>query len=627
MASNWHLSSFVAMLLLSTGISFLGYHYLGLANAYREANFHHLDEVYRAIDLLRQRPLPLREDVLVLSEHVQTSLEGALWCTENLTRFDRAVFEAFGAGDAFAICEEAVVNSEGALNLLVRLAQDESSVSSGFIIYNEVMHSLETLRDQSVTFEPHVTELEAKMERLVHIGTGAMSALLILLSAFVARKLQSAQREIELRSQSDSLTGLLNRRGLDRALSKRSNATRQTILVRIDLDRFKQVNDVMGHEAGDFVLCNVADIMRRTSHCDDALARVGGDEFVILCGPGRDEASAKALAEEILSAVMEPVLFDGKQCVYGASFGIATSEPFGLDHGELLNAADKALYDVKRTGRGAVAIYSEQMHVDAVRERALSDRLRTALANGEIVPYFQSQHHAKTGALFGVEVLARWQHPEDGLLTPDRFFEVVQQMGMENELDRTVFVQTIEIMDRLTAKGLVLPRVAFNVSAGRITDPGFVGEVCKSITKDRDRVAFEILETVSYEDSSEALSMTIDALRDLGFQIDVDDFGSGHASINSVLNIWPDILKIDRNLIRPIVENEQALRMAVSIIDLAQALDMQVIAEGVDSAEKAQLLSQVGCDVLQGYHYSRPMPADDLETLLRDMGTSTWLAS
>ncbi|MEM9341809.1 MAG: bifunctional diguanylate cyclase/phosphodiesterase [Pseudomonadota bacterium] len=624
MRSSWHISFFVAILLLSTGMSFVGYRYLLLASAYRHANFEHFSEVYSAIDLLRERPFPQEEDVQRLVQHVEKANEQSIWCVRNLSRVDRMVLEGLGASGALSLCAEATAAGLSTIRLLQAFSDEDQPAVDRFQNHNDTMLNLETLRDKSVAFEPYVAQIEGHIRRLVRTGTGGLSVLLLLLLAVVARSLDQANRQVQARSITDHLTSLLDRRGLDEALAQRSDPV---VIIRIDLDRFKQVNDVLGHKAGDFVLRRVADCMRSRSNPEDTLARVGGDEFVILCEEGVQIEAAKAMAHAILGDILEPVMFEGKQCVVGASFGIASTEPLGLGHGELLNAADKALYAVKHAGRAAVAVYDGDMHTEAVRERSLSDRIRYALRDHEVVPFFQTQHYADTGEIFGVEVLARWNHPEFGVLTPDTFLGVVRQMGLEAELDSAVFAQAVQISDRLIAQGYPIPRVAFNVSAARINDPNFVQDVCQTIPRQRHRFGFEILESVYYEETSSSLKMTIDTLRELGFQFDVDDFGSQHASINSVLNIWPDALKIDRNIIKPIVESQQALRMTMSIVDLARALDMKVIAEGVDSEKKVRLLKKIGCDVLQGFHFSKPMSAHEFEQFLDVSNGSRTIAS
>lgn len=431
----------------------------------------------------------------------------------------------------------------------------------------------------------------------------------------VAEALQDAKDKVERQSLTDPLTGLPNRRHLDLALQARLDGGSVT-LIRLDLDRFKKVNDILGHEAGDFVLCHVAEVLSRHLGSDDLGARVGGDEFVILCGPGRRMDEAKVLSETLLEALLQPVMFGNKRCHYGASFGVACAEQ-GSKPSELLSNADDALYLAKESGRATVELFTPEMHDNAIRERGYADRMAQALEQGEIVPYFQTQHDAQTWDLVGVEVLARWEHPKEGLLFPGRFLPIVQQLGLEAELDRHIFQSAVKRIEELAEDGFILGRTGFNVSAARIIDPSFLPTVAAAIPSNRERFAFEILESISCEDGGEILDYAIDALKDLGFQIDVDDFGSGHASINGVMKIRPDALKIDRNIIMPLGQNLQAERMVSAVLDLARSLDVKVIAEGVDSRKKAEMLGEMGCDILQGFYFSRALEFQTLQTFVR----------
>ena len=616
MKSKYYTAFFLAALLLSTGISYVGYHYLGLANAYREANFLHLNAVDLAIDLLHREPVPDTSAAVKLAGFISTAEAQARWCIETLGLIDRMIFSRVLGGAALDLCLEDLATIEGARGILASLSDASITQSQRMIEGWRLRAVLDEMREQSVAFQPLVTEIQALLEMLVKFGTGAVSLVLVMISILVGGQLTRAQRKIDAQLLTDPLTGLLNRRGLDQAMTAKREG--EMVLIRIDLDRFKQVNDILGHSAGDVVLCHVAGIMRQNSGSGDALARVGGDEFVILCAPGTDLDMAQEQADGILEAVLQPLDIDGKSCVFGASFGIATSAMEGLDATGLLNAADKALYAVKRTGRGNVAVYSKEMHIAAQRDRMLADGLRDALQKGEIVPYFQTQHFTADRKLFGVEVLCRWEHPTEGLIVPDKFLDIARQMGLEAELDRVIFRQTLETVNRFKQDGYDIPRIAFNVGAARITDKTFLNDIQTMIPDNRDRFAFEILESVSYDEANDVLTMTIDAIKDLGFRVDVDDFGSGHASINSLLAVGPDALKIDRNIINRMVESSEALRMTISIADLAHALGLQLIAEGVDTEEKAELLHQMGCHVLQGYLFSCPMPASELARFLRD---------
>jgi len=428
----------------------------------------------------------------------------------------------------------------------------------------------------------------------------------------VAEVLQEAKDRVEKQSLSDPLTDLANRRHLDRELARRLEEAPVT-LVRIDLDRFKKINDILGHEAGDFVLCHVANVLRRHSKAGDLIARVGGDEFVVLCQEGTSLAQGEILATRVLDAVLQPVAWGKKRCNFGASFGVAHGEPREMTASELLSNADAALYRAKASGRAMVEVFTAEMRAETLAERALADRMHHALEVGEIVPYYHTQHDARSWQLAGVEVLARWEHPELGVLPPVKFLGIAKQLGLEAELDGRIFEAAVKQMAELEARLIEVPRVAFNVSAPRIMEPGFLDTVRSHIPDHRDRFAFEILESISCEEEGDALIFCIDALKDMGFKIDVDDFGSGHASINGVLNIEPDALKIDRNIIFPLGQSERAERMVASIVDLAHTLDVKIIAEGVDSLEKARLLREIGCDILQGFYFSEPRSFAELK--------------
>ncbi|WP_417817575.1 putative bifunctional diguanylate cyclase/phosphodiesterase [Tritonibacter scottomollicae] len=428
----------------------------------------------------------------------------------------------------------------------------------------------------------------------------------------VAEVLQEAKDRVEKQSLSDPLTDLANRRHLDRELARRLEEAPVT-LVRIDLDRFKKINDILGHEAGDFVLCHVADVLRLHSKAGDLIARVGGDEFVVLCQQGTSLAQGEVLAKRVLDAVLQPVAWGNKRCNFGASFGVAHGKPGEMSASELLSNADAALYRAKASGRAMVEVFTAEMRAETLAERALADRMQHALEVGEIVPYYHTQHDARSWQLAGVEVLARWEHPELGVLPPVKFLGIAKQLGLEAELDGRIFEAAVKQMAQLEARSIEVPRVAFNVSAPRIMEPGFLDTVRSHIPDRRDRFAFEILESISCEEEGDALIFCIDALKDMGFKIDVDDFGSGHASINGVLNIEPDALKIDRNIIFPLGQSERAERMVASIVDLAHTLDVKIIAEGVDSLEKARLLREIGCDILQGFYFSEPRSFAELK--------------
>lgn len=427
--------------------------------------------------------------------------------------------------------------------------------------------------------------------------------------------LVSANREIEFRSLHDPLTNLANRRYLDETIAE--SASGSCTMLHLDLDRFKQINDLMGHPAGDFVLRHVARILTSAVRKGDLVARVGGDEFAILCRPGSTEGEAQAIAERILEQFRQPVRFQGKPCNLGTSIGIATSEGGDRESEDLLNKADAALYEAKQSGKGRICLFTPELHARIKKDRDLTQRFQTALEADEFIPYYQSQHRSSDWTISGVEVLARWNHPAHGILSPERFLHIARQLGLENELDALIFDKALKDIDALDASGIRLDCISFNVSAGRIMDPGFAETARQKIKAPRDRFGFEILETVSVEELGAPLKFAIDGLRDMGFRIEIDDFGSGHASIKSVLDLAPHALKIDRELVQSLDGGEQSGRMITSIIEIGKALDVQIIAEGVETEEQARLLFGMGCHTLQGFYFSRPSPMEDLRELLQ----------
>ena len=435
-----------------------------------------------------------------------------------------------------------------------------------------------------------------------------------------ARELEAANAEIRERALQDPLTGLPNRRHLDERLAAAlADPAGPACVIRIDLDRFKQVNDVLGHEAGDFVLRSVADILRRACSAADFPARVGGDEFVVLCAPGTALERAEAFARQLLRDILRPLDYAGKPCRFGASFGVAMQPETSTRADDLLSFADAALYVAKASGRGTVEVFTPALHSRIIEDRRLGDEFTEALETGQIVPFFQTQHRASDHAVCGLEVLARWRHPRRGTLAPDAYLGVARQLGLEGQLDAVVFDAALRATDRAAGRGLVVPRLSFNVSAGRVTDPGFL-DAARRVRAARagsvPQLAFELLESVSLEEMGTGFWMNIDALRDMGFDFEIDDFGSGHASITSVVRLAPDTLKIDRELIRPLGESPGAEVMVRAILEIARALDIRVIAEGVETDAQARLLGELGVDALQGFHFSRPMPEDALGAYL-----------
>ncbi|MDJ1006376.1 MAG: EAL domain-containing protein [Paracoccaceae bacterium] len=426
-------------------------------------------------------------------------------------------------------------------------------------------------------------------------------------------QLLEAKEEIEHKANHDPLTGLPNRRYVDRVLAERRDETKT--LIRIDLDHFKHVNDTLGHAAGDHVLCHVAEILRAHVRRGDVPARVGGDEFVVVLGPGYDSRDAEGLALRLRDEIRKEITIAGKRCRIGASFGVASSTDDLLEEKELLACADAALYIAKDKGRSQVVPYTKDVHATILEARTIAGEIEQALARGEFVPVFQPQFDARTHDFTGMETLLRWQHPERGLLGPDTFLSIADQMSVIPDIDAQLFDKALKIVAGLGKDGFWIPKVSFNVTAPRLQDPALV-DTYRRAEIGETKVAIELLESVLVEEESSAFFFYLDNLREIGLEIEIDDFGSGHASIIGLGQVQPHAMKIDRRLVIPITESETSRSMVASIVEMARHLGIRVIAEGVESEAHARMLAELGCDVLQGFWFARPLDEAALRHLL-----------
>lgn len=430
-------------------------------------------------------------------------------------------------------------------------------------------------------------------------------------------EIAAAHLEIEHRASHDPLTDLPNRRALDTAIRERKRQNRSTTLVRIDLDHFKYVNDTMGHKAGDFTLQKVAEILKKEVRDDDLPARVGGDEFVLLLAEGKTSDDGKCIAQRLLRKIKSPIRFEGKMIRIGASFGVASTLDGLLTIEELIVGADAALYEAKENGRNCTYVYTPRLHTEIADRRKLARELKRAVAGDEFVPFFQPQVDAKTRRVVGVEALVRWRSSALGLLMPDDFLPVAERLSIVEEIDDCIFRKAISEITALQAEGQHVPKLALNVTARRISDPSFA-QLIRDTRTGTLTIAFEILESVLVEHQNESFQFGLDSLRDAGVSIEVDDFGSGHASIVGLMQLQPDAMKIERRLVQSIDGNDVTRTVVQNIVNIAKSMNLFVIAEGVETLEQADVLTSLGCDALQGFAFAKPMPVTDLKKFLEE---------
>ncbi|TCR06954.1 GGDEF domain-containing phosphodiesterase [Neorhizobium sp. JUb45] len=438
-----------------------------------------------------------------------------------------------------------------------------------------------------------------------------------------ARELADSYAEIEHAAQHDYLTGLPNRNFFDARLRalQADGRYRSLAVLHLDLDRFKQINDSHGHGAGDHVLRVASSRIIGAAPANAVAARTGGDEFVIVLTDFATTQELEQIARRMQKALGEPITFGNDILRSGVSIGIG----YTLDArpgANLLTESDVALYQAKRLGRNRIAFFDPALKDELLARRTLAAELQGGLERREVVPHYQVQIDARTGAITGLEALVRWNHPTRGLLSPFEFLPIAQEAGLANSIDATVLDRVLEDRERWQTEGFSVPRIAVNVSATRLHDAELLAELERR-RADFHGIAFELVETIFLDESSDEILDRIRALRTLGIDIEIDDFGSGHASLLGLVKIRPDRLKIDRNLVKDVVVSVEQRRILKSIIQIAQALKVGVIAEGIETKQHAEALRRLGCDLFQGYHFGRPEPAEMVARRLSPQQTDT----
>lgn len=433
-----------------------------------------------------------------------------------------------------------------------------------------------------------------------------------------SKDLEVARSHLEHASLHDSLTGLPNRRHLDNMLTKFQSGSKQgesLTLLHIDLDRFKQINDTKGHAAGDAVLVQTAMLLRTQFRNSDLVARIGGDEFVVLLSPAPDRRILQNMVDRVIQISVQPIEWQGHECRCGVSIGIAESAG-DIDPRQLLINADIALYRAKRSGRNCAVHFTGSLQAEVIANKQCADDLLNGLERKEFVPFYQPIFNAKTRDVAGVEALVRWNHPRRGMLGPDSFLNVASELNTMNAIDRTILEQVLIDLKEWDRLGLIIPKASVNVSARRLGNEALI-ESLRSLDIQPGRVSFELLESIFLDDADDLNTENIMALKDLGIGIDIDDFGTGHASIVSLLRLNPNRMKIDRQLTLNIVESESQRRLVQSLIEIGKSQNIEVCAEGVETAAHADILTRLGCDYLQGYHFTRPLPFESVEPFVR----------
>ena len=442
-------------------------------------------------------------------------------------------------------------------------------------------------------------------------------------------ELEMTKSRIEHNALHDPLTGLGNRRKLDFELerfSRESEGRRVTFaILHLDLDRFKQINDTLGHAAGDAMLSHVAKVLSANvrsggdPRMQDVVARIGGDEFVIVMPGMESRAALTALANRIVNEIRQPIDFEGFSCRCGVSIGIAQASGSNVDARKVLINADIALYRAKHMGRNRFEFFTQNLQAEIINSKRMADEILAGIDNNEFVTWYQPQFSARTMQLTGVEALVRWNHPVNGIMTPDRFLRIAEELNVVATLDQTVMQTALKDRMRWAAMGIHVPKVSVNVSSRRLHDEALI-ESLKGLSIEPGELCFELVESIFLDDREAITDTNLEQVKALGIDIEIDDFGTGHTSIVSLLKLKPKRLKIDRQLVMPILESTRERAMVRSIIDIAHSLGVETVAEGVETLDHARMLGALGCDILQGYAFAKPLSFDDFARRTMETG-------
>ncbi|CAN7389835.1 EAL domain-containing protein [Pseudoduganella sp. LjRoot289] len=438
---------------------------------------------------------------------------------------------------------------------------------------------------------------------------------------------RQAEDELQYLAHHDKLTGLPNRSLLqDRLRQAIVHADRygyRVWVIFIDLDRFKLVNDTLGHKAGDCLLNTIAARLQLVLRGSDTAARFGGDEFVLILSEHFEEGLTPSILHRVMSTVAEPVVVEEQQFFLSCSMGVAVYPNDAADPETLVDHADRAMYRAKALGRNTYQFYAPAMNEFALERLRLEKHLRNALERNEFILHYQPQVDLTTGEIVGMEALIRWQHPELGMVSPDQFIGLAEETGLIVPIGAWVMRTACAQNKAWQRSGLGNFRIAVNLSARQFSQENLVESVASILAETGlapQHLDIEITESVVMTDVEEAVD-TLNAFKALGVQLSIDDFGTGYSSLSYLQRFPIDVLKIDRSFVGDITESADKGAIANAIIAMAHNLGISVIAEGVETEAQCDMLSQNLCDEIQGYWFSRPVAADAIETMLQEKKT------
>lgn len=436
------------------------------------------------------------------------------------------------------------------------------------------------------------------------------------------KRLEEERKELYSLANTDQLSGLLNRNALfDRVgwlITEASRSNNKFAVLFLDLDNFKDVNDSLGHKVGDIFLAHLALFLQRVIRADDFIARVGGDEFVIVIRNYESHLELIDVLQRLLLRIKEPFLVESHTIHTSASIGVVIYPKDGSDINTLLKHADIAMYEAKRKGRDQYSFFTDSLNQKVQEDLRLDKAIRVAIPNDEFKLFYQPKVDLASGRIVGSEALIRWFHPEDGMIAPDRFISLCEHNGYIVTLGEWVLKEALKQQVLWKNQALFDLPVSINMSPKQLNDKNFL-QIFRSILAASSiepcMLDVEITEYTLMEHSDRNLSV-MESLHDLGVTISLDDFGTGYSSLSYLKKFTMDVLKIDKSFMDDYGSRDGAIFIE-TIVNMAKTLGMKVVAEGVELEEQVEFLKEIGCDIYQGYYCSKPVSADDFAALVK----------
>ncbi len=566
------------------------------------------------------RDVHLHEDTNILHNKIHI--------VQNITLEDETIGNLFIQADISSLYEDirsyftytAVVALLGlciASLLLLKLRksitkpiQELSSLMDTVILKNDY-----SIRSDNLSGDEIGTLSQGFNEMLAHIQVNDEKL------AYELSERYKAEEHLDKLAYYDVVTNLPNRHffhdHLDRSVEHAIKTKQKMALLFLDLDNFKIVNDTLGHKTGDLLLKQSSSRLSNVLRQNDYICRIGGDEFAIIIEKIKSIDDISIVAEKCIEALSNPFAFDGNNFFIGVSIGISICPDDSITANELLVNADMAMYDAKTRGKNNYQYFNPSMNETHSRKYQLETDLRNAISENQLELYYQPQVDSITGNLTGVEALMRWHHPEKGLIPPDEFIPIAEESGLILPLGDWLIETACTQGKRLINAGMKDISIAINISAIQIREDAFVSKVSNILdicSIAPGRLEFELTETILMDDS-EIVIDKVKQLKAIGVHVAIDDFGTGFSSMNYLKSFPISKLKIDKSFISGLPQSQEDIAITRAIIAMAHGMGLKVVAEGVEHGDQATLLSELDCDVFQGYYYAKPMPLDDLLAL------------